>query len=331
MNRSMHTVIKMALAMLLAYGLAEMLALEQSLAAGILAVLSVQATRTDSFVLAGKRLLDALFALTLGTAFFLILGFTPWVFVVFAAVFIAGSFLLKIEAGIVPSLVLASHLLIPGVFDFNVLMNSVLLMIVAVMVALALGLIYPMRSQQVLSRFAVELDALIKQALLSVVEGLKLITSPDTRNQVLKTARDRLRDLRAAAVEADKDLMFDKDHRLMHYLRMRDMQMRRISRLHELLDHLESNHPHALTLAHYIEQLIPDIGAVDMATTQLNRLHALLEDYRQKPLPMDRPAFESRAVLFQMIYELQAFLQAKIEYHSSYDVHHTSIERDGSP
>lgn len=319
MNRSTHTAIKMGLAMLLAYSSAELLMLEQTLAAGILAVLSVQSTRTDSFILALKRLLDALFALTLGTVFFLMFGFTAWVFVAFAAVFIAGSFIFKIEAGIVPSLVLASHLLVPGAFDLNVLLNSVLLMIVAVSVALALGLIYPMRSQQVLSRYAIELDALVKQALQSIVEGLKLTTPSAVRQKTLQEARDRLRDLRTVAAQADKDLLFDKDHRLMHYLRMRDMQMRRIRRLHELLDHLESNHPHALTLAHYIEALIPDIGESDKATAQLNRLHNLLDDYRQKPLPSSRQAFESRAILFQMVYELQAFLQAKIEYHAQHE------------
>ncbi len=330
MNRTMHTTIKMALAMVFAYSLAELLMLEQTLAAGILAVLSVQSTRTDSFALALKRLLDALFALTLGTTFFLLFGFTAWIFVVFAAVFIAGSFIFKIEAGIVPSLVLASHVLAPGAFDLNVLLNSVLLMIVAVSVALALGLIYPMRSQQVLSRYAIELDALVKQALQSVVEGLKLTTPPEDRQKTLQEARNRFRNLRAVATEADKDLLFDKNHRLMHYLRMRDMQMRRVRRLHELLDHLESNHPHALTLAHYIEALIPDIGAVDKATAQLKRLHNLLEDYRQKPLPSSRQAFESRAILFQMVYELQAFLQAKIEYHTHYDPLSTQKVKDTS-
>ncbi|TVP96085.1 MAG: hypothetical protein EA374_02285 [Acholeplasmatales bacterium] len=327
MNRPIHTGIKMGLAMLFGYGLAGLLGLNQTLAAGILAVLSVQSTRVDAFVLAGKRLLDALMALTLGTLFFLLFGYENWVFVMFAMVFIAASFTFKIEAGIVPSLVLASHLLVPLAFDLNVLLNSALLMVIAVTVALGLSLIYPMRSQTVLLQYAKQLDAIIQEAMQSVVDGLRQTVSDPERHRTLDDARKTLRKLIHSGTEADKDLVFDKAHRLIHYLRMRDMQMRRVSRLHELLDNLEIQHPHAQTLADYIERLIPDIGEADKATDQLQRLQTLLEDYRQKPLPADRPAFESRAVLFQMIYELQAFLHAKRDYHNQFETLMKHFER----
>ena len=318
MNRALHTIIKMGLAMIIGYGVAEVLQLDQALAAGILAVLSIQSTRTDSVIIAFKRLLDAALALSLATLFFLVFGYTPWVFVLFALPFIALSFVFKIEAGIVPSLVLASHLLAPGAFDQSVLINSGLLMIVAVGVALGLGLLYPMGTQRILKYYADELDSVIKKALHSITDALRETITHEARHQILKDAKETYQTLLDKASAADKDLIFDKDHQIMHYLRMRDMQMRRVNRLHKLLDQLTASHPNAYPLADYIEQLIPDIGAQDKATPQLKKLQDLLSDYRKKPLPSSREAFETRAVLFQMVFELEALLQAKRDYHNQF-------------
>jgi uncharacterized membrane protein YgaE (UPF0421/DUF939 family) len=88
-----------------------------------------------------------------------------------------------------------------------------------------------------------------------------------------------------------------------------------VRRLFRLLQSIEAPTPFAQGILDFITELIPAIGAVDKATALRTQLLLLTKDYRQKPLPKTREEFELRAILFQMLFELDYFLSIKIQYH----------------
>ncbi len=317
MKRIVHTIIKMSIASFVSIMIALAIGLDHAIASGILAVLSVQLTRKDSYLLAGKRISDAMLALALATILFVWLGYSVWVFSVFTVLFITLSFAFKINEGIVPSLVLASHLLLEGAFSVGVLVNAFLLLAIAVMVTLILNLIYPLKSQETLKKTSDEIDNILKDELFHLAKSLNDLSHKDASYKEHQALNTYLNQRLKEAELADRDILFDKDRQAMRYLRMRFAQMNRLDRLFELLLKIDEPHPYTSVLATYIESLKDDIGHANKATPQKEKLIALLNDFRQKPLPDTRQSFETRATLYQMMFELEGLLEEKISYHES--------------
>jgi uncharacterized membrane protein YgaE (UPF0421/DUF939 family) len=320
MARYLHTTIKMSLASVLAILLAELFSLNYPITAGILAVLSIQLTRTDSINLAIKRFVNAVIGIALFTVFFIVFGYAVYVFVLVTVLFIAASFATKLEIGIVPTLVLTSHLLLFGTFDWFMILNSVLLIGIAGIVSLMLNLVYPLNSKKALSGFSEDIDTLIIKDLRALATLLKQLDHLEESRYQHVEIRSKLKSMLKEAELVNKDILFDQDRQLMSYIKMRYAQMKRIHRIYTLASHIKKSHPYATLLAEYVDNLSSDIGRADKASEQLDKLHTLLEDYRQKPLPKTREAFETRALLYQMIFELETFLEEKIQYHKNYGV-----------
>ncbi len=315
MKRWHHMAIQMTLANIIAISIAYTLSLSNPITAGILAVLSIQLTKTDTVYIALKRLLDAVIAILLGTLFFYFFGYTTLIFILFTPIFIAVSHSLKIEAGIVPSLVLASQLLIHGTFSFSVILNSFTLIFIAILVALTIQAFYPTKSSKILASYTNQFDNAIQTFIELIVSNLRKKDDSDATYQNLFMTLKRL--LKKAET-IDKDIIFSKDKRPIAYIKMRYAQTQHLKRMYKLSSAIQAPHEHQFMIADYLEALISDIGEQDKATPQKEKLTKLLETYRTKPLPKNRQDFETRAILYQMIFEIESFLNEKIQYHQTY-------------
>ena len=315
MHRIPHTIIKMALAMIVTTLLALALDLTFAITSGILAVLSIQLTKTDSFLVAFKRLLSAALALFIASLLFVFIAFDVWVFLLFAVAFIFLSFKLKLDAGIVPSLVLSSQLLQAGTWSFSVLFDSVSILILAVAVALLVNVLYPSHPTTLLKQFTVQFDAYVKEALAFVTNILIDNGDASETTTQFNTLITRFDTKLKEAELANKDVLFDTDRFAIAYLRMRHGQMLRLERMMSLALALPAQHAHREAIAKYLDALMNDIGLENKAIPQKEKLNTLLETFRQSALPATRVDFETRAMLFQMMHEIDGFLALKLRFH----------------
>lgn len=318
MNRYLHITIKMSIASFVTIIVSELIGLEYAITAGILAVLSIQLTRKDSVVLAGKRLVDAMLAIGLFTALFIVFDYSVIVFALGTVLFIGLSFAFKIDVGIVPALVLASHILLRGSYSFEMILNSFLLIFVATSMALMLNLLYPLNTKKVLLDITEEIDRYIKEDLSQLSSCMSHIPHISSSLASHELIHQKLEKALYKAELNDKDMLFDQDHKHMSYIHMRDTQMKRIHQIYELMMKIEDYHPHIDVLKKYIGELTNDIGKDDMASAQLIKLNTILFEFKQSNLPTSRDEFETRAVLYQMMFELEAFLEEKIAFHNKY-------------
>jgi len=318
MNRYLHVTIKMSIASFVTIIICELLGLEYTITAGILAVLSIQLTRKDSFVLLIKRLLDAILAIGLFTLLFIVFDYSVMVFVFGTVFFIGLSFALKIDVGIVPALVLASHILLRGNYSFDIILNSFLLIFIASAVALILNLIYPLNIKKALLEITEEIDQYIKDDLSQLADCMSRVPHISSSLASHELIHQKIEKALYRAELNDKDILFDQDHRHMSYIHMRDNQMKRIHQIYELMMKIEDHHPHINILIEYINDLVQDVGKDDMASAQMIKLNTLLFEFKQSSLPTSRDEFETRAVLYQMMFELEAFLEEKIAFHNKY-------------
>jgi len=318
MNRYVHTTIKMGLASFITIMLSQLIGLDYAITAGILAVLSIQLTRRDSYILAIKRLLDACLAILLFTLLFVIFDYSIFIFALGTVVFIAISFALKIDVGIVPALVLASHLLLNGDYQVENMLNSFLLIFIATIVALVLNVLYPLNTKKALEKIVERIDSYIKEDLQELALCMGNIPHISSSLATHAFIHQKLESILYEAELNDKDILFDQNHKHMSYIHMRQAQMSRIHQIYELLVNIPNNHPNVDILKTYIEELQYDIGKDNLANVQLIKLHTMLEEFKASELPKTRSEFETRAVLYQIIFELEAFLEEKTAFHQHY-------------
>src|SRR5690554_4212068 len=164
--RVIHTAIKMTLVTLMAGLISKWIGLDYWLTGGVLALLSIQLTKKDSITIGIKRIVDVFFAMILSTLLFVLLGYDFWVFIVVTFIFSLASFRLKISEGIVPALVIVTHLLIYGSFSFDFFIEESLLVIVSIGIAMIFNTFYPTFGEKTLSRYVEVIDSYIKDHLL---------------------------------------------------------------------------------------------------------------------------------------------------------------------
>ncbi|TVP86897.1 MAG: aromatic acid exporter family protein [Acholeplasmataceae bacterium] len=316
--RIVHTAIKMTLVSVIASLIARVLGLDYWITCGLLALLSIQLTKRDSLVLTGKRMVDALFALGLSTLMFVAFGYQFWVFSVFVLIFVYVSLMFKIAEGIVPALVLVTHLLIEGVFSMPALLNTVFLMAIALAVALPFNLFYPTASEREIKRYIASIDQLLKDHLFMF--ALLLKDHIDTADYELHHAiiNDRMHVILKEARLVDKDILFANDHRYLSYLEMRKTQLNYINHMYQHALRIESRHPFMNDIADYVKALSYDIGLYDKATKQLENLTRMRDAYKSSELPKSRDEFETRAMLYQIVNEIEHLLHVKIHFHKQY-------------
>ncbi len=316
--RLLNTTIKMSLVGIIVSILARELGLEYWLTAGIVGILSISLTKRDSIVSSIKRVVDAIFALMLSTLMFIAFGYNFMVFSVFIVIFIYSSYMLKIHEGIILSLVLVTHLLAVGSFDFNMIGNELAILFIAVGIALIFNIVYPQSFEKELDQHVSSIDQLIRDHLFMLSILLK---DPDYHEEYYRhyTMLDRKISDTIELVElVDKDLLFSNDHSYLSYLHMRKEQSSYIRHMYQQALKIKKLHPFAIQIAQYVRTLVDDIGIYNRAIGQLKKLDQLQQFYKESPLPETREEFEIRATLYQILNEIESLLMVKVDFHHAY-------------
>lgn len=315
MNRSQQVTIKILFAFTIAILLAWLLELPGTVTTGILAIISIQPTKTDTVLIMIRRLISAVIGFAFALLVFELFGYTLLMYTLVGIVFTIFSYVATLGVGVVPTLVLLGTLMAHGSYDPLVLLQTSLMLIISIIVSALVTFLYPSSATKALEIYAAKTDDVLKQMLTLFAKSLK-----EPNNQV--PYQDSFAQLdttgKALIVEAEstnKDFLFSQDNSLYAYLKMRQSQMNRVRRLFRLLQSIDQPTPFADGIVTFVEELIPAIGAVDKATPLRSKLLHLTNDYREKPLPITREEFELRAILFQMLFELDYFLSVKIQYH----------------
>lgn len=94
--------------------------------------------------------------------------------------------------------------------------------------------------------------------------------------------------------------------------------MEAINLMYERLSKIKEYHPNNDVISNYIEQLVTDIGYEDKAVKQLSILGELIKQFEIQELPKTRKEFETRAMLLQMLYDIETLLKSKIQFHELY-------------
>lgn len=316
--RIVHTTIKMTLVTLVAGLISRWIGLEYWLTGGILALLSIQLTKKDSIVIAAKRIVDVFYAMFLSIFLFWLFGYEFWVFIGVVFILVLSSFYFKIQEGIVPALVVVTHFLVKGSFSFEFFIEESLLVIVSIGIAMVFNTFYPTGGEKVLLKHIETIDGYIKDHLMMLSFLVKDPEYHETYAIYYNQLDQKLKSIIQQVEITDKNILFQNDQSYLSYVYMRSTQANYLKHMFDQAVKVKCIHPYAEEISNYIKTLCFAIGSFDEGEKHIKIINDMLSKYRLSDLPKTREEFETRAILYQILLELESFIKVKTEFYHTY-------------
>ncbi|HFI0405549.1 TPA: aromatic acid exporter family protein [Streptococcus suis] len=315
MSLSLRT-IKLIFATVLAIYLATALGLSYATAAGIIAILSVLDTRKSSFKMARNRLFSTLLALTIAVLTFALFGFGIWTLGIYLALYVPLAYRFNWEAGIAPSTVLVTHLLLEQDISLIFLGNELALFLIGAGLALLFNLYMPSQEKKI-QAYHDQVEDLLKQILLRFEAFL---LNGDGRNEAeLITQLDKTLDEALKVVYLDRhNQLFQQTNYQVHYFEMRAAQNKILRTMAGNINKCLLEGRENVILSSLFERAAQQLSRENSAKELLLDIELFHATFRERPLPQTREEFETRATLFQLLHDMEAFIRLKVDFYEVY-------------
>lgn len=306
--------IKIVLAALASILLAQLLNLQNPLAAGIVAILSVLDTRKASLNTAIARFLSTLLAFAIASLIFKLVGFNIYAFSLYLALYVPLAYHFRLQDGIAPCSVLVTHFMIAESIAWQWQLNGLMLMTIGALMALVFHIWMPSYAKQ-LEQLKEEIECQMRDILHMM--GDALTNTPDHFNEIHQGCRwlnhllDQMKEI--ALTEYDNQLFRNSDY-FLNYINMRRDQV-------HIMQHMTVNLPdlHLATesnnmMSQLFHLTADEFNELNTGTALLDNISQLYRVFRDSQLPTTREEFETRALLFQMLTDFERFLEVKRDF-----------------
>ncbi|MGT2934721.1 aromatic acid exporter family protein [Streptococcus castoreus] len=317
---SFERTLKMTLATIVAILIAYQLNLTYGISAGIIALLSVLDTRQSSLLVARDRFLSFILAFGVAIICFGILGFTTLAFTCYLIVTIPLLYQLKIETGLVPITVLVSHLFSEKNTQLPVLLNEFLLFFIGTGIALLVNAYMGSQDEQI-RQYHQEVEETLKTILYRFESFL--LEGQGQNEGLMIQKLDKILDQALQMVYRDRhNRLFYQTNYQVHYFEMRRQQNRLLAQMAVNVNKITSQSRESILLSHLFHETGCQLSEENSALTLIDDIEQLLETFRQRELPRTREEFERRAILFQLLQDLEHFILLKVDFYQNYKNNH---------
>lgn len=312
-------ILKIAGGSFLAMAAAEGLGLNYSASAGVITLLSIHDTKRETVRVMAKRVMAFFIALLLASLCFRLLGYRPAAVGAFLLVFTPVCILLQIQEGISVCTVLMTHFLTEGSMSLGNVINEGLLLLVGAGIGVGMNLYIPGKKEMI-RRKQHRIEEHFRW-ILAYMAGLLNGEKKNTQEyeEVFLTLDKMIK-------EGEHDAYSDMENRLLsetkYYLGYMGLRKSQLSVLNRIRFHLNWPYPfpgQARSIASLLLSVSRSFHEYNNARGLLEELEHVKEEMRSQPLPADREEFEARAVLFQVLLELEQFLVIKREFVDALD------------
>lgn len=310
----LHISLKMIIAGIITLFVAYLIKITNYTTAAAIAILSIQWTKRDFISIAIKRMISGILGFVVAALMFNYLGQYFLVFSIFLVIFILGSWYFGVPEGIVPTIVLVSHLFLIKEITLAFVFEEILLLTIALVIAFIVNMLYPQHTSKEMENNLYLVDGIIEQKIIYLKNKLRNVSLNDETHN----SKKELEGIMTNSKMIDRDLVLQNDHRYITYLYMRDMQLNSLENISKNINRIEFDHPYKELVAEFLEDLSKNIGFSNQAMYIIENLNSLKEFFMGSELPKTRKEFEVRAILFQIVNELETFLNLKIEFHEKY-------------
>lgn len=314
--------------------LAESFHLEFGTSAGSIALLTIVATKWETVRLSVLRIVTFVIAVIL--SWLTIAAFhSEWVaYGVFIFVLIMICELLGWKSTISVNAVIGTHFLTTGDFGRDFILNEFWLVLIGISIALLLNLFHNNRShkKEIIRnmRYTEEKLQMILKEVAAYLAHEKMTRSQSVWEEI-KTLEKKLQDFVGDAYEYQDNTFQSHPGYYIDYFEMRTNQFNVLHNLHSEMKKIREMSRQAALVADYVQYMSDFVVERNSPYEQIEKLEEIFEAIRQAPLPSSREEFESRAILYHILMDLEEFLIFKRRFVEGLDEKQRKIywERDG--
>ncbi|RFU69210.1 aromatic acid exporter family protein [Bacillus sp. V59.32b] len=307
-----YRTMKTALGATLAIMIAQFFGLDNFASAGILTILCVQVTKKKSLKAAWSRFLACLLAIVFSAILFEAIAYHPIVIGLMLLLFIPTTVTLKIQEGIVTSSVIVLHFYMAGNLTVDLVLNETALIIIGIGVALIMNLYMPSLENKLVT-YRVEIEKNFSVILREIVNYLRTNESDWDGKEITET-NQLLEEAKTMAFRDVENHFLRGEDVYYHYFKMREKQFEIIERILPLVTSIPTNVRQSGILADFIQELSENVHPQNTAIVYLQQLEEMRGKIKEMELPKTREDFESRAALFQLVREMERYLEIKLSF-----------------
>ena len=295
--------------------------LRYSASAGVITLLSIQDTKKETIRVVARRLLSFVMALAISAAGFSVFGYGPLAVCVFLLFFSAACMAFGMQEGISVNTVLMTHFLAERSMTGANIANELGLLAVGAGIGVILNLYIPGKVHLIRTSQR-RIESHMKEILRKMAGQLTIGKGGDAGladgepplRSLLEALDAELKQGERSAYEDMENKLLTETRYYLRYMNMRRTQAFVLGRIEGELKHLGELPSQAQPIAELMERISGGFHEYNNAVGLLEALDAVKEAMREQPLPELREEFENRAVLFQILLELEQFLEIKKKF-----------------
>lgn len=304
--------LKIAIGSSIAIYLATILKLDYAISAGTITLLTIVSTKWDTVKLSLFRIITLA-----ATIFFAWLIFThipnEWLaYGIFVFFVVQICEVLGWGATISVNAVIGAHLLTKMEFSLQFIMNESLLVFIGITIAVILNLFNDNTNSK---RDLIEHMRYVENQLQRLLkEVAKYLRNQEMASSVwddLRTLETEIREYIRDARDYQNNTFSSHPGYYIDYFAMRLQQCNVIHNLHYEMKQIRNMPVQAEIISDYVMYMAKYVIEINLPEKQLTRLKEIFDGMKEEPLPVSRDEFESRAILYHILMDLEDFLLVK--------------------
>lgn len=308
--------LKYAAGSVAAFAIAQFLGLAYAPSAGIITLLTIMDTRKETIFITLKRLVIFAIMTILSILAFPIAGYNIKGFAIVILPYLFFCLLLDMKEAIAMIAVLCTHYLSAGSCSLSMIGNEFLLLAIGAGTGILLNWFMPSNIQKIRLRQS-EIDKRLLHILHRMSIYLLKEDKSDYTGSCFSEVEELLSDLQKESLQYLGNHFHSSYDYFLRYMKLRTMQCEILKRIYHDIMRIHWIPGQAVMLSDFLETISLEFCEVNDAADLLENLDKLFEHYKQEDLPKSRQEFENRALLYHMLYDLQAMIQLKYDFAAS--------------
>ena len=311
---------KMAISATIALIIGNILGLQYATVGAVIAILSIQDTRKKALIISYKRIVACSMGILLSVILYSLLGNRALIFGLFFIILIPLTSRLKVQEGMVPSVVLSTHFLVANNITIALIFNEILLMIIGIGVAAIANIFMPSLEDKfkddkewIEEHYRIIISKMAKSLITHTVD----IDEQKLINEVEK----RLYESKETAYKIVNNHFFKSSSYYTDYINMRINQFDTIKRMRLHFQRFNIPVEQMIVMADFTLCVAENIREMNDCKSLLRDLDILRSEFKKMELPKTRDEFESRAQLLQFLNDMEEFLLIKRNFFTTMKNH----------
>ena len=303
---------------------ASLLNLQFQASAGTIALLTLMTTKWETLKLSAYRLLTFAICVLLAGVTFMHIGSSWIAYGIYIFIMVVFSEWMGWKATISVNSVIGAHFMQTHDFSPEFILNELMLVVIGITIAIILNLFYLNQSnkKEMIKdmRYTEEkLQAILKE-MSSYLHKERMHGTISVWDEIDALER-KLQEFIGDAHQYQDNTFVSHPQYYIDYFEMRHQQLGILHSLHHEMKRIRMVPDQANIVADYMLYLADFVVEVNAPDAQIEELHKLFEGFRRDELPKDREEFESRAILYHILMDIEDFLMFKKRFVDELDEH----------